>query len=99
MTPNEALEKAISMIGSMQSLADHLGVTKGAVGQWKGDDRKVPAEHCPVIERLTSGVITCEQLRPDVEWPVIRNSKQSRAHRKTDPPKYARKYPDPKVSE
>ena len=72
MTPEEALDKAVSVIGTMQVLADHLGVTKGAVGQWKLDGRKIPAEHCPTIERLANRAVTCEQLRPDVDWAYLR---------------------------
>ena len=44
--------------------------------------RKVPAEQCPKIERVTrqfaadkgdpSLIVTCEQLRPDVAWDVLR---------------------------
>lgn len=88
MTPEEALEKAIAKIGSMQVLADELGVTKGAVGQWKLPGRRVPAEHCPAIERLVSGEVTCEELRPDVDWAVLRCS--------TSGPKYGRRSTDKK---
>ena len=70
----KALDKAISIIGSMQAVADALGITKGAVSQWKDSARKVPAEHCPVIERLTKGVVRCEELRPDVDWAYLRNT-------------------------
>lgn len=48
---------------------------------WKARGR-VPAEHCPAIERETRRVskdkadpalvVTCEQLRPDVAWGVLR---------------------------
>jgi DNA-binding transcriptional regulator YdaS (Cro superfamily) len=38
---------------------------------WKHRGR-VPAEHCPSIERATQGAVRCEQLRPDVEWFVLR---------------------------
>lgn len=71
----EALDKAVSIIGSMQVLADLLGVTKGAVGQWKLEGRRIPAEHCPAIERFTDGAVRCEELRPDVDWAYLRNSK------------------------
>lgn len=60
------------MLGSMQALAEKLGVTKGAVSQWKLDGRRVPAEHCPVIERLTGSEVRCEALRPDFDWKFIR---------------------------
>lgn len=76
MTPQEALDKAISIIGSMQTLADQMDppVTKGAVGQWKLPGRQIPAEHCPTIERLTNREVKCEELRPDMDWAFIRNS-------------------------
>lgn len=74
MTPEEAFEKAIAQIGSMQLLADHLGITKGAVSQWKLDGRRIPAEHCPLIERLTAGFVRCEDLRPDVDWAYLRST-------------------------
>jgi DNA-binding transcriptional regulator YdaS (Cro superfamily) len=73
MTPEKAVEQAVAIVGSTQALAEKLGVTKGAVSQWKLPGRRVPAEHCPVIERLTSGEICCEDLRPDVDWQFVRN--------------------------
>ncbi|HJV73136.1 MAG TPA: helix-turn-helix domain-containing protein [Noviherbaspirillum sp.] len=85
MSPEEALDKAVSIIGSMQSLADHLGVTKGAVGQWKLDGRRIPAEHCPAIERRVMGEVRCEDLRPDVDWKYLRTSARTRtATRRTE---------------
>lgn len=66
------IDKAAEIVGSQRALADLLGVTKGAVNQWKDVDRKVPAEHCPLIERATAGVVRCEDLRPDVAWDVLR---------------------------
>ena len=77
MTAEEALDQAAEIVGSMQTLGEKLGVTKGAVGQWKLPGRRVPAEHCPAIERLTSGAVRCEFLRPDVDWEVIRSSSVS----------------------
>jgi DNA-binding transcriptional regulator YdaS (Cro superfamily) len=74
MTSEEALDQAACLLGGMPALGKKLGVTKGAVGQWKLPGRRVPAEHCPVIERLTSGAVPCEYLRPDVEWAVVRNN-------------------------
>jgi DNA-binding transcriptional regulator YdaS (Cro superfamily) len=51
-------------------------VTKGAVWQWLDDGRKVPAEHCPAIERATDGAVRCEELRPDIDWAVLRRSRR-----------------------
>lgn len=69
---SQPIEKAARIVGSQSALAAALGVTKAAVWQWKEDGRKVPAEHCPVIERLTGGKVRCEQLRPDVDWAYLR---------------------------
>jgi DNA-binding transcriptional regulator YdaS (Cro superfamily) len=66
------IDRAAKLLGSQVALANALGVTKAAVGQWKDEGRRVPAEHCPAIERLTDGVVTCEELRPDVAWGVLR---------------------------
>lgn len=66
------LDIAAEIVGSHQALAAALGVTKGALPQWKGEGRRVPAEHCPVIERLTGGRVRCEELRPDMDWGVLR---------------------------
>lgn len=63
---------AAKLVGSQQALASALGVTKAAVNQWMHPGRRVPAEHCPLIERLTAGAVKCEELRPDVPWGVLR---------------------------
>lgn len=66
------VDRAAQILGSQVALAEALGVTKAAVGQWRDEGRRVPAEHCPAIERLTAGVVRCESLRPDIEWAVLR---------------------------
>jgi DNA-binding transcriptional regulator YdaS (Cro superfamily) len=67
------IDRAAELLGSQVALAAALGVTKAAVNQWKDEGRRVPAEHCPAIERLTGGAVRCEDLRPDVEWGVVRH--------------------------
>lgn len=84
MTSDEALTKAADIAGSMQSLGEQLGVTKGAVGQWKLPGRQVPAEHCPAIERITAGAVRCEDLRPDVDWQVVRTGARTGGRRTAD---------------
>lgn len=74
-TPEHPIKRAAHVIGSYSALARLLGVTRGAVFQYKSPDRKVPAEHCPVIEqetRIRGAEVTCEELRPDVDWSVLR---------------------------
>ena len=77
------IDRAAEVLGSQVALAKLLGVSKGAVGQWRDEGRRVPAEHCPVIEQETRAraeamqdpalVVTCEELRPDVKWEVLRS--------------------------
>src|SRR5690606_7058835 len=64
----EALEEAISVCGSVAALAEGIGVVRGAVSNWKKIGR-IPAEHCPAIERETG--VRCEQLRTDIDWSVL----------------------------
>lgn len=59
---------------SQVELARKLGVTSGAVSQWANGTTKVAAERCPAIEQATGGLVRCEDLRPDVQWSVLRNT-------------------------
>lgn len=47
------IDKAADIIGSQTALAAVLGVSKGAVSQWKDENRRVPTTHCVAIERAT----------------------------------------------
>lgn len=68
----EPIERAISIAGSATRLAKSLGVSTQAVCFWRDGKRRIPAEQCPTIERETG--VCCEDLRPDVDWSVLRNS-------------------------
>ena len=71
-----AIQKAFNILGNkngrggMSSLAKHFGITTWAVSKWRYTG--VPVERCPDIEMLTNGEVRCEDLRPDVNWPVLR---------------------------
>ena len=45
------------------------------VYQWT--KTRVPAERCPQIEQATTGMVRCEDLRPDVQWGVLRCKPES----------------------
>ena len=63
------LAQAVRIAGGPTSMAKALGLSGHAViYQWQ--QTRVPAEHCPNVEALTG--ITCEALRPDVNWSVLR---------------------------
>jgi DNA-binding transcriptional regulator YdaS (Cro superfamily) len=38
------------------------------VSQWKTGERPVSLVHCGAIERETAGVVSVQELRPDVSW-------------------------------
>lgn len=61
--------------GLRSSLARTLGVPFILVSQWALGKRQVPAERCPSIEEATNGMVTCEELRPDINWSILRRSK------------------------
>ncbi len=69
MTP---LQRVFKIVGGRAALARHFGILPWAVTKW--ERVQVPAERCPDIEALTNGKVTCEQLRPDVNWSVLRKS-------------------------
>jgi len=79
----EALDLAVKAAGTVAALANALDVPSSLPSMWRSR-RRVPAEHCPAIEAATrriaaergdtSLIVTCEQLRPDVQWRVLRET-------------------------
>lgn len=71
-----ALNTAISILGGATELANALGVSPQRVGNWR--TRGVPAEYCPEVEKATKGAVTCEDLRPDIDWAYLRKTCKQR---------------------
>lgn len=69
----KAIQRAIDISGSQSALAKSIGCAPQVVNNWLRRE-SIPAEHCPAIERATSGAVRCEDLRPDVDWAYLRNS-------------------------
>ena len=65
------MQQAITNAGSISKLARILQVTPQAVCFWRDAKREIPADKCPLIERATG--VSCEALRPDVMWSVLRS--------------------------
>lgn len=65
------IETAIKHFGSQQKLASYLSVAQVTVSEWLTERRPIPEERCTQIEAGTSGVIVCEELRPDLRWSRI----------------------------
>jgi DNA-binding transcriptional regulator YdaS (Cro superfamily) len=41
-----------------------------------GQKDRVGADKAIVIERESDGLVTCEEMRPDVDWAFLRNGKK-----------------------
>jgi DNA-binding transcriptional regulator YdaS (Cro superfamily) len=71
-----ALNRAAKVLGGQAALASALGFSdRRNVSPYFTTARRLPAEHCPTIERATreaGEVVSCEELRPDVAWDVLR---------------------------
>jgi len=67
---NPALEEAIGKFDSLADMARALGLSSYRVIQeWRRQGR-VPAEHCPKIERAVG--VHCEGLNDRVDWAYVR---------------------------
>ncbi|WP_321810103.1 transcriptional regulator [Burkholderia sp. BCC1985] len=67
---NDALEEAIGKFDSLAEMARVLGLSSYRVIQeWRRQGR-VPAEHCPRIERAVG--VRCEGLNDRVDWAFVR---------------------------
>lgn len=64
ITKNKALKKVIDLIGSQSELARQVGVTQQTVFNWL--KKQTPAKRVLQIEKLTKGVVTRYELRPDI---------------------------------
>lgn len=62
--------------GSSAALARKINVPPVLITQWKKGIQRVPADKCLLIECATNRQVRCEDLRPDIPWFVIRDSKQ-----------------------
>ena len=71
-----AAARAISILGGPANAARVLNVKDHrhqTVHSWLKN--RVPAEYCPAIERETRArgdVVRCEEMRPDIDWAVLR---------------------------
>jgi len=71
------IEIAIEAAGNAHRLAKGIKVPPQSVIFWRDGDREIPAEYCPRIEALTG--VRCEDLRPDVQWSVLRQPAEKAA--------------------
>lgn len=66
------LSRAVEILGGASATSRLLGVTPQAVFFWLKGSRMIPPEQCIALERETLGRVVVEELRPDVDWAVVR---------------------------
>ena len=76
MTPQYAFKEAIAFFGSKTALAKKLQIRPWSVHKW--NENKIPYERCLEIEDLTNGLVKADDLRPDMNWALLRSSKNNR---------------------
>lgn len=64
---------------TQMAFARMLGVTQGTVAFWL-HNKPPTIERCIEIEKATGGKVTCEELRPDVDWAYLRGGDAPRSH-------------------
>lgn len=62
----EALQRAVEIVGGQTALAEKLGVKQGHIWYWLNKANRAPAEQAIAIEAATGGQVTRHQLRPDI---------------------------------
>lgn len=68
-------KEIIQALGGPTLVARRLGVRSQAVSLWSASDR-IPAERVPELElmaRELGAPVRAEQMRPDVNWSVLRS--------------------------
>jgi len=63
--------------GRTLELARLVGRSGATVSEWSTGRKRVPSDVCPDVEQATGGAVTCEEMRPDVKWHVLRNGPRS----------------------
>jgi DNA-binding transcriptional regulator YdaS (Cro superfamily) len=54
--------------GRSEALASHIGVSKGAISQWKTNG--VPVGHMKTVRDITGGAVTLEEMVPEPKGAV-----------------------------
>ncbi len=65
------ISNVINICGSQSAVARICGVSQSAVLKWLNGG-KMDVKYIPHIINATQGEVTPEDLRPDVDWEVIR---------------------------
>lgn len=69
-----SIPEAIRHAGGPAKVARQCGVSVQAVCFWRDGHRTLPAEHCITLEKMSNGLVRCEDMRPEVDWAYLRNA-------------------------
>lgn len=64
------IKAAITLLGGVYPAARALGISAPTVYEWTTGKRNVPPKRCVQIEKLTGGVVTRADLRPNDYWEI-----------------------------
>ena len=68
----EALKKAIEEVGSMQNLANKVGVSYQTILNWKSSRSSISPHNCVKIEEATLGKISRKNILPEFPWEELK---------------------------
>lgn len=76
------MEKLLAFINSMapaerKAFCDRCGTSEAYLRKAVSAGQKLGESICINIDRESTGAVTVEMLRPDVDWAHIRNSKEA----------------------
>jgi DNA-binding transcriptional regulator YdaS (Cro superfamily) len=77
------MEKLIEFLNSLEpsdqaAFAEACGTSVGYLRKACSKGQKLGDNICINIERESQGKVTCEDLRPDVDWAYLRGTKKNR---------------------
>lgn len=75
MKANPHVKRAWKLVGGSVPLARMLSIGQSTLSEWHTGRRLVPADVCINIEKVTGGVVRCEELRPDIDWAYLRSDR------------------------
>ena len=67
---NATIDRAAQICGGFAVLARELGIRQSAISNWKARGSEIGPLFCVSIERITSGAVTRQDLRPN-DWREI----------------------------
>ena len=57
-----------------KALAEQVGTSPAYMSQIANGHRRASGEMAIAIEKATNGAVRCEDIRPDIDWTVLRGT-------------------------